>query len=393
MRVSEILPTCVPPRSVKPRCDEPGQGLMERSSATPRDADAQRPVDDPGAASASTKSGIEKPHQSRSQRPAHYDTSTSAVRRVETLRRQLTRSGGTVFTPDQVAAYHRDGYVVLPALLSKSKCARFRDHFASIASLSDADIRDLDYLVMRDVSLAKGRASAHVEGFNPRTITKLQHWVNDEVFFSYSSDPLVTRAVAELVGSPHMKSMFYMYINKPPDTGGQSSRHPMHQDAYYFPFKPTKHIVASWTALQRIDRSNGCLSVVPGSHRDFELLPHGYPADWEGAVNKFYWGVQVPEAVRARRVHLEMNEGDTVFFHPLLIHGSGTNRSSGFRQAISTHFASTDIEFFNVMGTLQESGLREIAETVGLTQIEGLTDAELGQMYSAWWEMNSRQVC
>jgi len=32
------------------------------------------------------------------------------------------------------------------------------------------------------------------------------------------------------------------------------------------------------------------------------------------------------------RVHLEMGPGDTVFFHPLLIHGSGMNRTNGFRK-------------------------------------------------------------
>lgn len=34
----------------------------------------------------------------------------------------------------------------------------------------------------------------------------------------------------------------------------------------------------------------------------------------------------------AKRVHLEMEAGDTVFFHPLLIHGSGMNRTDGFRK-------------------------------------------------------------
>lgn len=32
------------------------------------------------------------------------------------------------------------------------------------------------------------------------------------------------------------------------------------------------------------------------------------------------------------RVHLEMEKGDTVFFHPLLIHGSGMNKTQGFRK-------------------------------------------------------------
>ncbi len=32
------------------------------------------------------------------------------------------------------------------------------------------------------------------------------------------------------------------------------------------------------------------------------------------------------------RVHLEMEKGDTIFFHPLLYHGSGMNRTDGFRK-------------------------------------------------------------
>lgn len=36
------------------------------------------------------------------------------------------------------------------------------------------------------------------------------------------------------------------------------------------------------------------------------------------------------------RVHLEMGPGDTVFFHPLLIHGSGRNRTTGFRKVFYT---------------------------------------------------------
>ena len=31
-------------------------------------------------------------------------------------------------------------------------------------------------------------------------------------------------------------------------------------------------------------------------------------------------------------LHLEMNAGDTVFFHPLLIHGSGANTTNRFRK-------------------------------------------------------------
>jgi phytanoyl-CoA hydroxylase len=78
--------------------------------------------------------------------------------------------------------------------------------------------------------------------------------------------------------------------------------------------------------MERITRQNGCLVVLPGTHKG-ELIAHDYPK-WEGGVNKMYYGIQsVTDEMREKLVHLEMNAGDTVFFHPILIHGSGANRT------------------------------------------------------------------
>lgn len=51
----------------------------------------------------------------------------------------------------------------------------------------------------------------------------------------------------------------------------------------------------------------------------------------QGGVNKMYHGVRDFDP-NAPRVHLPMDTGDTVFFHPLLIHGSGMNKTKGFRK-------------------------------------------------------------
>ena len=61
-----------------------------------------------------------------------------------------------------------------------------------------------------------------------------------------------------------------------------------------------------------------------------------------------------------KRVHLEMNAGDTVLFHPLLIHGSGANRTSGYRKAISCHYAASECDYIDVMGTSQENIAQEV---------------------------------
>jgi len=52
-----------------------------------------------------------------------------------------------------------------------------------------------------------------------------------------------------------------------------------------------------------------------------------------------YHGIQKFDT-NADRIHLEMGTGDTVFFHPLLIHGSGMNRTSGFRKVNSLFLIS-----------------------------------------------------
>lgn len=61
--------------------------------------------------------------------------------------------------------------------------------------------------------------------------------------------------------------------------GKKTSRHPLHQDLHYFPFRPSNSIVCAWTAMEHIDRDNGCLVVLPGTHRG-PLKTHDYP-QWE----------------------------------------------------------------------------------------------------------------
>ncbi|CAI8007585.1 Phytanoyl-CoA dioxygenase, peroxisomal [Geodia barretti] len=111
--------------------------------------------------------------------------------------------------------------------------------------------------------------------------------------------------------------------------------------------------------MEHVHRGNGCLVVLPGTHKG-SLQPHEYPK-WEGGVNKMYHGIQNYDHSMPRQ-HLEMQAGDTVFFHPLLIHGSGTNRTSGFRKAISCHFASSHCQYIDVEGTSQQNIADEIVE-------------------------------
>ena len=234
-------------------------------------------------------------------------------------------------TDSMLDDYWRQGFVVARGLIGEDDLARWRERLTDIVEGRVEPAKDM--LVMKDVMVAKG---AVAPGSKLEAIAKIQDYEKDPVLDSYTTHPAVLDCIERFVGHD-VQTIHTMLINKPPNVDG---RHPLHQDLLYFPFRPADRIVASWTALEPVTRENGCLVAIPGTHRG-ELLEHENP-DWEG-LNGGYFGAR--EVSTEGRVHLEMEPGDTAFFHPILLHGSGRNRTQGFRRAISAHYASLDVEW------------------------------------------------
>lgn len=224
--------------------------------------------------------------------------------------------------------YWEHGYAVVPGLLEEADLARWRDRLEAIVLGRVAPAEGM--LVMKDVMVAKGAVRP---GSRMEAIAKIQDYEFDPVLDGYATHPRILDCVERFIGRDVM-TIHTMLINKPPNVDG---RHPLHQDLLYFPFRPADRIVAAWTALEPVTRENGCLVVVPGTHRG-ELIAHENP-EWE-YLNGGYFGAKDVGDVAERRIHLEMAPGDTVFFHPILLHGSGRNRTQGFRRAISAHYAA-----------------------------------------------------
>ncbi len=264
-------------------------------------------------------------------------------------------------TPEELTHYREHGYVLIRGLFKLDEMAPWLERLAALIR-GDAP-RAEGMLMMRDVMVAKG---AVVPGSDAEALAKIQDFDADPVLRTYTEHPKLLAEVAEITGK-HIVSIHNMLINKPPGVDG---RHPLHQDLLYFPFRPSERIVASWTALEPMSRENGCLAVVPGSHRG-ELLPHGNP-DWE-YLNLAYFGAAGVGA-HPDRVHLAMEPGDTVFFGPLLLHGSGRNRSRGFRRAISSHYAAADCSY---LAGANRSGGRRYRLLQGEIQPGGLLDPAL----------------
>ena len=242
----------------------------------------------------------------------------------------MTVRSPAALTAQEHAAFGDAGYLLRSRLIDAEARARYDARFVELAN-GRAPLPD-GMIAMRDVMVVKGAVEppTPVHGIN-----KILNFEADPVLFGYAQDPRVLDVARQIVDAPVDSSLYVIttnVFNKPPGVDG---RHPLHQDLRYFRLRPPEGIVAAWTALAPCTRETGCLAVVPGSHLG-GLRPHGDP-DWD-YVNHAFYGIDGVD--QERRVHIEMQPGDTLFFHPLLVHGSGRNRSEGFRRAISAHFAS-----------------------------------------------------
>ncbi|KAK0174654.1 hypothetical protein PV327_010404 [Microctonus hyperodae] len=256
----------------------------------------------------------------------------------------LTNDTGNL-TINQRIFYETNGYLMIPKLVSYDVLNKCSQRFDELAA---GKVEKGQMIIMRDVT-------------DRKSVNKVQDINHDPVFREYIGNETILD-IAQAFTGPNIMAVHSMLIAKPPDSGSNSSRHPPHQDLYYFPFRPADRIVAAWTAIEPCDKENGCLFVSPGSHIPRKLYMHNYPKD-SNANNKFYHGIHdLPESTNW--IDLEMEPGDTVFFHPHLIHGSGVNKSTRTRKAISCHYADAGCKYIDVRGTIQEPIRNEVIELI-----------------------------
>ena len=99
---------------------------------------------------------------------------------------------------------------------------------------------------------------------------------------------------------------------------------PWHQDRNYWPVEPIVNVTA-WIAVDPVTRSNGCLEVIPGSHRT--VVPHvaAPPGKW------FSEQADPRHVDPAGARHVLLEPGQFVLFNDRLVHRSAINSSAARR--------------------------------------------------------------
>ena len=154
-----------------------------------------------------------------------------------------------------------------------------------------------------------------------RTVRRLlQACARDELYRDWATSPELAERLRQLLGGKLELSQAHhnCIMTKNP---AFSSATGWHQDIRYWSFQKPE-LVSVWLALGPEHEENGCLWLVPGSHR-MEFLPDQFDGD-----RFFRTGLEQNRLVIDAKVAAELDEGDVLFFHCRLLHAAGRNRTA-----------------------------------------------------------------
>jgi ectoine hydroxylase-related dioxygenase (phytanoyl-CoA dioxygenase family) len=144
-----------------------------------------------------------------------------------------------------------------------------------------------------------------------------------EVLRDFVTGPKMASLGSEILG-PDVDLYWNQIVYKSPETAKQF---PWHQDDAYTAVDPSPYLTL-WIAISDATPENGCISVLPGTHKK-GLIPHEQtPEGWAGhRLDDPDQGRLVPVAA-----------GSVIAFWSLTLHKSGPNQSGGVRKAYVVQF-------------------------------------------------------
>jgi phytanoyl-CoA hydroxylase len=148
------------------------------------------------------------------------------------------------------------------------------------------------------------------------------------------ANPRIVDALTGIVG-PNVKAMQSMLFTKSEGKPGQA----WHQDEYHIPTRD-RSLTAVWIALDNATVENGCLWVLPGSHRRGVLYPTREQHDprFDCSTESYNFPYADTDAVP-----VEIPAGTAVIFNGYLLHRSLQNSGAhGFRRALANHYMSAE---------------------------------------------------
>lgn len=234
----------------------------------------------------------------------------------------------TLFTPEQIQQYHRDGYIIVKDLVSQQET----DLLYKTALEDDAMRKNA--LDLNDQAGKKTRLSLW---FTPG---------NDVFGYLTRSERIVGRAAQLLDSTAPVCHFHSKLMQKEPKVGGAWEWHQDYGYWYKNQFMFPDQLISVMVALTAANKQNGCLQVIKGSHKTGRVN-HGFAGEQVGADM-----VMVNNALKTMElVYVEIAPGDALFFHPNTLHRSEANLSDHPRWSVISCYNSQSNLAYNETST------------------------------------------
>lgn len=200
--------------------------------------------------------------------------------------------------------YDRSGYVIFRSVLDAALIAEASDHVAWL--------------------------QARHPGVRPEQLG--HQYVKDDPFWLRLAGDDRLLDIAGLFVGPDIAMFASHYISKPPYSGQPVL---WHQDAAFWPLEPME-VVTLWLSVDEATPDNGCMRVIPGSHRGDVAAKRA-----NTAVASVLGEEIAAEVDESAAVDIVLAPGDVEVHHPNIVHGSNANTSPRRRCGLTIRYIPT----------------------------------------------------
>jgi phytanoyl-CoA hydroxylase len=233
-------------------------------------------------------------------------------------------SADYVVTEAERAAFQRDGYVHLPAVLSEAEVA-------DIEAVYDRFLRGEIAVEGRDFNdMTTGEFGADPAGYAVVNVMLPRRYLP-----AWQGNVFERRAasIAEQLCGEGMVIDFDQLLAKTPFR--DDAVFAWHQDQAYWIDTDDRRTATCWLAVDHSTLDNGCMQFLPGSHR--EPLRHHRPLHGDRSdSHTLVTDLRDDDTMRP----VEIRRGDITVHNEGVLHGSGGNRSASWRRAYIVAFRS-----------------------------------------------------
>ena len=177
-----------------------------------------------------------------------------------------------------------------------------------------------------------------IKGHHERLIARLPEFRDycpsvlayDLAFLNYARIPEILEMVEQVLGG-HFALWNSSFFAKPAVNGRAT---PWHQDGEYWPIRPVATCTV-WIAIDDANTENGCLKLIPGSHKKEQLLAHKTNPDPNLTLNQELLSSDFDES---QAVDLILEAGQMSLHDVRIVHGSEENTSSNPRRGMTLRY-------------------------------------------------------